>query len=255
VRFLRHSKYSTVRATDELKYYLSCPKKYPEYFGYFDVREPKLFEMLDSNVAHLMPDIDADGCRIFIFRMVCLDTENVTFVESQKLLLTLCEIAANMEEVQIAGMKIIVDLSNVSIKLFKWPTLKDYKKFGELLQNPFWFRLKAFYILNLPSFGFHISNFLLKFTSEKMKKRIKFIRDKSELKDHIDVNLLTQDYDGKVSIEECRKFVNKLLNEMQDKILLLNKIDADFENIDREATASSEFEYGSMGSFRKLEID
>jgi hypothetical protein len=88
-----------------------------------------------------------------------------------------------------------------------------------------------------------------------MKKRIKFIRDKSELKDHMDVNLLTQDYDGKVSIEECRKFVNKRLDEMQDKIMLLNKIDADFENIDREATASSEFEYGSMGSFRKLEID
>ncbi len=83
------------------------------------------------------------------------------------------------------------------------------------------------------------------------------MRDKSELKDHMDVNLLVEDYDGTVTIEQSRNYVNELLDKWEDAVSLVGQIDAKFENIesDREAGGSSEFEFGAMGSFRKLEID
>jgi hypothetical protein len=254
VRFLRLSKYSTVKATEKLKFYLSCPKRYPECFGCFDVRQPKLLEMLHSNVAHIMPEVDNDGCRIFVIRIAYLDIENVTFLDAQRHSFLISEIGGNMEEIQIAGVKIIIDYSGVPMKYLNWLTPKDYKRLCELQQHPVWFRVKAVYIINLPSFGFHIANFLREFTSKKMKDRTKIIRDKNDLKDHMDVNLLLEEYDGKVSIEDCRKYANELLDEMQDKVLLLDKIEADFEDIG-EACSRSEFEFGPMGSFRKLEID
>jgi hypothetical protein len=255
VRFLRHSKYSLVRATEELKCYLSCPKLYPKSFGSFDVHEPKFSKIFNSNIFLVMPDVDADGCRIAIHHAANLNIDNVSFEEFLKFMFTLEETVSNMEEAQIAGVKLILDYSGTSMKHFSLLKPSDYRSMGKVIKNPQWYRLKAAYVLNLPSYAVHIANFLMKFVNEKMKERIKFIMDKSELEDHMDVNLLTQEFGGKVSIEESQNYMKKLLEEMQDKILLLNKIDADFEDIDREATGSSEFEFGPMGSFKKLEID
>jgi hypothetical protein len=203
----------------------------------------------------MMPEADADLCLIVICRFAYLDTENVSFVDLQRLIFTFEEIAANMEEAQIAGVKLIMDFSNVTMKFFNWLTLKDYARIGEMLKSPQWFRLKAIYNLNLPSFADHFANFLLKFAKEKMKERIKFIRNKSELENHMDVDVLLQEFDGKYSIEDSLGYTMKLLEEMQDKILHLDQIDADFEDIDRKTTGSSEFEFGPTGSFKKLEID
>jgi polyhydroxyalkanoate synthesis regulator phasin len=90
-----------------------------------------------------------------------------------------------------------------------------------------------------------------------MRERVKFLKDKSELKDHMDVNLLVEDYDGKVTIEQSRNYVNEMLDKWEDAVSLVGQIDAEFENIesDREAGGSSEFEFGPIGSFKKLEID
>jgi hypothetical protein len=136
-----------------------------------------------------------------------------------------------------------------------WLRLEDYVRIGEMLKNPLWFRLKFIYVLNLPSFAVHFANFLMKFVNDKMKERIKFIMDKSKLKDHMDVNRLLQECIGKVSIDESQNYMKKLLEEMQDKILFLHQIDADFEDIDRKTFGQSEFEFGPTGSFKKLEID
>jgi hypothetical protein len=255
VRFLRHSKYSIVRATKELQFYLSCPKRYPEYFENFDVDDAKFSAIYDSNCALMMPDVDADGCRIAIFRVACVDTEQVSGFDIRRLIIMVDEIYANMEEIQIAGLKVIWDFSNVSTKFVKLWTPREYKSLVKSLQVPLWYRLKVCYIVNVPSFAVHISNFLMKFASEKMKKRIKIIRNKSELKDHIDVDRLLQEYGGKVSIEESRTYLKELLEEMRDNVSYLDKIDADFDDTTEETSNSSEFEFGPIGSFKKLEID
>jgi hypothetical protein len=118
VRFLRHSKYSLVRATEELKYYLSCPKLYPECFGSFDVHEPKFSAIVDSDFALFMPEVDDDGCRIVALHVDDLDIDNVSFVDLQRFLFTFEEIFAKMEEAQIAGVKLILDFSGTSMKFF-----------------------------------------------------------------------------------------------------------------------------------------
>ncbi len=254
MRFLRHSKYSIVRAREELQFYLSCPKRHPEYFGNFDVNEAKLSALCESNFALIMPEVDEDGCRILILRAACVDTEEVSGNDIRRLFFMFDEIEANMEEIQIAGLKVIFDMSN-SMKFLSVLTPRDYKSLARSLQTPHWIHLKAFYILNLPSFAVHISNFLIKFVKEKMKKRIKFIRNKIELKDHIDVTRLLEEYGGKVTIEESRTYLKELLEEMRDKISYLDKIDADFDDTAEETSNSSEFEFGPIGSFKKLEID
>jgi hypothetical protein len=91
-----------------------------------------------------MPDVDADGCRLCIYRLAYLNTEKVTFVDLQRLIFIVSEIASNMEEVQIAGVNIIVDYSNVTVEFLKWLTLKDYKILGEMVRKSRWYRLKAY---------------------------------------------------------------------------------------------------------------
>jgi hypothetical protein len=202
-----------------------------------------------------MPEVDADGCRIVICHIAYLDINNVSFVDLQRFFFTFEEIFSNMEEAQIAGVKLVLDYSNVTMKFFNRLRLEDYVRIGEVLKNPLWVLSKAIYVLNLPSFAGHIANFIMKFASEKMKERIKFIRNKSELEEHMDVDVLLQEYGRKVSIEEAQNYMKKLLEEMQDKILLLHQIDADFADIDRKTFGQSELEFGPTGSFKKLEID
>jgi hypothetical protein len=48
--------------------------------------------------------------------------------------------------------------------------------------------------------------------------------------------------------------VLSVLDEMQDKIFLLDQIDTDYE-FGRETSGNSEFEFAPMGTFKKLEID
>jgi hypothetical protein len=255
VRFLRVSKYSLTRATKELQAHLTNRKKYADYFGSFDVNQSRLAAILDANFILVTPKTDSDGCRVVFARPGLLNFDEFSNIDFMRSIFAMAEIVANMEEVQIVGLKLIIDLSNTTMKTFGQLSAKNYRDMGELFRSS-WFRMKIGYIVNAPKFAAHVVNFLVGFCKPKVKNRLRFLIGPDELKQHIDGNVLPQEYGGIVSIEDCRVYLKDLLQEMREKLLQFSEIEAEFEDsFGERAGGSGELEFGAIGSFRKLELD
>jgi hypothetical protein len=99
-------------------------------------------------------------------------------------------------------VKILFDYSETHLNLFGLLSFTDHKNLTEILMKVVPFRVKAIFILNLPSFAQHILEFALKFLSKKMKERVTLLKDASELKNYVDVSLLPKEYNGNNSMED-----------------------------------------------------
>jgi superfamily I DNA/RNA helicase len=202
-----------------------------------------------------MPNVDADGCRIIVVRPALVESDDYSSIDVSRLTFSFLEILANMEETQIAGVKVIYDYTNVTMKFFRKFSSKNFRNLSVMLRSPLWFRVKVLYFLNLPKFAVQIINFFIGFLKEKLKKRVVFMENQ-RLENCVDKNALLQEYGGNVSIEDSEIFLKHLFLEMRDNVRLLGEIDADFgDNFEAVASGSEDFDFGVTGSFRKLEID
>jgi hypothetical protein len=140
--------------------------------------------------------------------------------------------------------------------LLTYLTLSDFKNIIHLLAHVLPLRLKAFYIVGLPSFARQLLNWGLTFVHKKLKKRVFFVKDFEELKDFVDFQLLPLEYGGKLPIQEHVNFLKENLLEHRDSILKAIDIDADLKkNLTVEEISEPEIDLGIAGNFRKLEID
>jgi hypothetical protein len=255
LRFLRAKKYSILKATQALENYLLSPRICPNYYKSLDVLDPTLSALYDTGCFLLSPGRDADGCRFVVERPAVIDAEKFTFLDWIRAAFLLAECGLDNEETQISGIKFLLDYSGIQLNFLGMISFTDIKNFLEIVMSSMAYRIKAIYLLNMPSIVVHIHEFAMKFVSKKLKKRIILVKDVSELKNYMaDVSLLPEEYGGKFSIEDSLKFTKEYLLENRQSVLLLNEMDVDL--VDRGAAKSDgSLGFGAEGSFRKLEID
>jgi hypothetical protein len=118
--------------------------------------------LLDAGFCLFSPENDADGCRIVLSRPAVIDVEKFTGLNAIRAISIFYECITDVEEVQISGLKIIIDFSETHLNLFGLFSFTDYKNLADMFMNSIPFRVKAIFILNLPSFahfGIHHENF------------------------------------------------------------------------------------------------
>jgi hypothetical protein len=213
-------------------------------------------KILDSGYGLIMPERQKDGSRIILQRPKFIDAEKLNPTELVRkaianTMLLICE-----NETQIAGVISIFDMTDFPKNLLTYLTLSDFKNIIHLLAHVLPLRLKAFYIVGLPSFARQLLNWGMAFVHKKLKKRVFFVKDFEELKNFVDFQLLPLEYGGKLPIQEHVSFLKENLLKHRDLILKAIDIDADLEkNLTVDEISEAEIDLGIAGSFRKLEID
>lgn len=115
-------------------------------------------------------------------------------------------------------------------------------------------RQKGNYVMNLPSYANFMIEIFKQLMSEKLNKRLFIIKNSDELKKHIDPSLLPIEFGGtKTEAQMLAEFL-KFRDEKQDLLRQLFDFKVDWNKVPPEKFLSTD-EHGTVGSFRKLEID
>lgn len=234
---------------------MSNPQIYPQYFSNMNPIHPKMSELVDSGYMLLMPERDPEtGCRVVMLRPANLNVEKFASSDYFKLSSLISEVLCDEEETQICGLKFIVDFSNTPLKFFTMFSLSDLKNLASLSQSSLAVRQKGHYVLNLPTYANSVLQFIKSLLSEKLKKRIFFLNDVEELKNHLDVGILPEEYGGKIKVEDATKYLKEQFKENYEMINWLNLMEIDITK-ESNRNRDSDLDSSTMGSFRKLEID
>jgi hypothetical protein len=162
------------------------------------------------------------------------------------------QILISEEETQIAGVIGIFDLTKFPKRLLTFLTISEIKNMIYLLGHVMPIRLRAIYIVGLPSFASQIFEIGSGLMNKKLKNRITLLKDYEALKNYVDVDLLPLEFGGKIPIQEMIRGLGDDLMNCREDILLINDVDVDLyghtKNPNRIGTRPTE-------NFRKLEFD
>lgn len=257
--FLRAKKYSLEKAVKLMKYFLLCPTNFPQYFKNLDVTDPSMITIVKTGLVLVMPERDEDGCRILMYRPGLIDPKQFPVDDCFKIQIAVLEYLLSEEETQVAGVVSIYDFANFPKSLLTYLSFSDYRNIFYLLVNVLPLRLKAFYIVGLPPFARQFFEWGIGFMHTKLKERLKFVSDFEELKKFVDIQLLPEEYGGKISIQENIKYLQENLQKNRERILLLNDVDAEFErkkpSSKKDKNIKRDADLVTPGSFKKLQID
>jgi hypothetical protein len=122
------------------------------------------------------------------------------------------------------------------------------------LDNHLSFRMQGIYIVNLPSFGQFLLNFILSMATEKIRKRFLVMENCEDVKQFIDPKILPREYGGDLSFKESIDDLWKLYEKHREEFAKFVEFDFDCSKIPQswwlEGSGKEQ-----VGSFRQLEID
>jgi hypothetical protein len=249
-------KYSFLGATKRLEDFLKAVKAHPDYFKNVNANDEKIGKLIDSGYLVLFPNRDKEGCRLVMLRPKAFDLESFDAPHSIILNILLFESILNEPETQICGIKYIVDFSDLPMNYLGYFSIAEYKHFMNILQNVMPARVKGIYLMNLPGFANTILQFLIGLLTDKLRKRVHFLKSTEELKTKFDPSLIPKEYGGKVSIQEMTDQQKIFFKSQRSSTLETFDCDIDEKLILANSSSSSnEIDAGTSGIFRKLEID
>jgi hypothetical protein len=231
-------------------------KTHPDYFKNVDANDEKIGKLIDSGYLVLFPNRDEEGCRLMMLRPKAFDLDTFNAPHSIGLHILLFESILNEPETQICGIKYIVDFSDLPMNYLGFFSIAEYKHFLNILQNVMPARVKGIYLMNLPSFANAVLRFVIGLLTNKLRKRVHFLKSTEELKTKFDPSLIPEQYGGKVSIQEMTDQQKIFFQSQRSSTLETFDCDTDEKLILANTSSSNnEIDAGTTGSFRKLEID
>ncbi|XP_058835777.1 retinaldehyde-binding protein 1-like [Topomyia yanbarensis] len=255
LRFLRVKKFSVIRACEMLEKYLTMRQTYPKWCRNLDPLDKDLQEVLDY-CALLPVGRDSEGriVLIGIVRNFNAQKHNSDFMIRLNMLVT--ESLFDDEANQIAGFTHVFDNSDMSMAHVTCWTMENLTGYLRSVTNCVPARLKQNHFVNVPGFAAQISKYCLTFASEKLKSRIYCHRSVTELKKNIDVDLLPEEYGGKIPLTELNEHFKKYLLQKRDMLLALDEMEIQLGEQAEPTHGNVDMaDSGVAGSFRKLQID
>ncbi|CAD5126565.1 DgyrCDS14660 [Dimorphilus gyrociliatus] len=212
LKFLRARKFNTERAEELIIKYYTIRGSNPKFCS--KVYPSMMEDIIVKNMACVLPGRTEDGCAVYIFRPGKWDpaVHDISCLFKMHLL-SLEWIIESFEDIQVHGVKIVGDLSDMG-----WNHVKNFSReyaglVTSLFQDGFPARVKGMNIVNEPSFFGYLFAIVKPFMKSKFLSRMHFhAYDLHSLHNSIPKSILPEHLGGDAGDWDdlCADFCTKL---------------------------------------------
>ncbi|XP_050092564.1 clavesin-2-like [Anopheles aquasalis] len=257
LRFLRTKKYSFIHASQMLERYLACREVHPQWFKGLDIEDREMRDLVEAGFLYPLLEKDARGRTMIFGDAGTLNPKIYTIGHGCRMHMLVGETLYDDASVQCAGFVLVYDLTGITMGLLGLVTLNDIRDLATYLNNAVPMRIQELHFVNTPSLALKVANFTMAILNEKLRNRISCHRNWEELHKKIDKRLMPQEYGGLIPKEKHIEAFKEQCRLHRNQMLALDKLnyevsrDASY----RKKSEAGEIEKGTIGSFRKLQLD
>ncbi|XP_061392144.1 uncharacterized protein LOC133327637 [Musca vetustissima] len=258
IQFLRGCKYSLERAKEKIERYYTIRTKFPDKLGIYDVDNERFRETARLGCFTTLPvPLNETGCRILMYHFSYNPLEFTPVELFHPGVAIYDYLMIDDPYACICGTAFILDMAKATMTHFLHVNFPLLKIMVTYLEKSLPMRIKALYLVNIPSTANNFLKMFLPLFSEKLRKRIFLCGSLDELKQHIPLKYLPKYYGGEngtmeehiqsldAKFDEYREYFKENAKYGTDETLRQgNAFDADEDNL-----------FGMGGSFRKIEVD
>ncbi|RVE47536.1 hypothetical protein evm_007795 [Chilo suppressalis] len=249
-RYVIRSKGSVERAKDHLDKMCASRTLVPHFFSDCDVNSPYLANIEDI----FLPKLTKDYYRVYFVQNCEREFTHELFNALYK------RIVYKMEYICMhdyaCGIIIVADLRKANLfELVKHINITDLAHWLNLLLGGFGFRLKGFYFITTSKFVDSLLTIMKSIASKKIGERIQVLKNIEELHDHVDKDILPEEYGGtEVSRKALHEKWQNVIGSEEYK-LDMDKINEAKTNEELRLKDSQNYQMGLPGTFRSLKVD
>lgn len=264
LRFLRARKHSQLLAKETLENYWTIKTKCPEWFANIDPAEPILQELMRKCFYYCSKKRDSQGRRIVIEQLGNLDIELVKKkygVDNVfRTMVLICDWLNRDENVQVNGLSVFIDLTNVTMKHhLTLMNMENGKKMMQFYQNSLPGRMKGLHMYNEPPFFDALWELFKPLMREKSRNRMCLHgKNMANVYEKIEMSVLPEeylpdDYTGP-SAGPAKQIVEEMIEDMMKPEFreYMKELSGDKYGVDLDRKKQS---IPTVASFRKLNID
>ncbi|XP_040152377.1 retinaldehyde-binding protein 1-like [Anopheles arabiensis] len=229
LRFLRFRQFSVPMACEALEQYLTMREMYPSWFKNLDTSNDKMKELFNCGATSIMGQ-DSNGRTVVFFRIARFVPEMFEPPVGGIFIALLIEAMLEWEEVQIGGLQVMVDYTDMDLKLFeKWGS-SELKLIMEAYTRWYPMRYNDTHAAKLPKKALPVIEKILSFTNPKIRERINCYANVSEMEKHFEPSMAPKGYGGNVDLDgELNPAMWKRIEQQRDVILGLDRMEIDYD--------------------------
>ncbi|XP_055533521.1 clavesin-1-like [Wyeomyia smithii] len=258
LRFLRTKKYNFINSCKMLERFLAARVLHKKWFSRLDVEEPELGALIDSGYLFPLPERDSKGRTLIFSESSGVDPNKFTGAHACRIHMLMAEVLHDVNEVQCAGFVLIYDFSKITLAHLNIVSFNEIRMLTRVLNNATPMRTQEVHFVNTPPAALTVANFALQLANEKLRNRVFCHRNWEELYAKVDKNLLPKEYGGKIPQAELIDNFKQLCRELRPKLLAHDEMYMEVSEGSeywRESSNTSELDSGTIGTFRRLQVD
>ncbi|XP_055607394.1 retinaldehyde-binding protein 1-like isoform X1 [Uranotaenia lowii] len=257
LRFLRMRKFSLPRAQETLERYLAMRQTFPQWFQKLDPLDPVTEQVLSDHQFQNLGQ-DSRGRTVLMMKLKTFNVEKFNSIQQCRDLQLCIETLADEERTQIGGYVAILDYADVTMRHIAAWSLTDVKNIMNCVNHSLPVRIREIHAVGLPKIAVAISELAKACLSQKLRDRIYCHKSMEDAKKHLEVKMLTTDYEGGTQDpKELKRAYLEQVRAKREELLLLDQMEIDAERYKSlwHLTTDDSIESGVAGSFRKLNVD
>ncbi|XP_049293763.1 alpha-tocopherol transfer protein-like [Anopheles funestus] len=229
LRFLRFRQFSVPMACEALERYLTMREMYPSWFKNLDASSEKMKELFMGGATSIVGQ-DSKGRTVVLFRIARFVPEMFEPPTGGIFIALLIEAMLEWEEVQIGGLQVMVDYTDMDLKLFeKWGS-SELRLIMEAYSRWYPMRYNDTHAAKLPKKALPIIEKILSFTNPKIRERINCYANVSEMEKHFEPTMAPKGYGGTVDLDgDVNPAMWKRIEQQRDVILGLDRMEIDYD--------------------------
>ncbi|CAB3220462.1 unnamed protein product [Arctia plantaginis] len=251
--FVRGCRMDLDRARTKLEAYCLARARCRDLFEHLSLSVPPLSNVCKFMDIVVLPKLTDEGYRVTIFRIKAEYPEGTTDIANTARAVLLLSDARMHDEHLIAGDVFVYEVSQVrgSIVAHVAAAINTVRRAIHLAQAAYPQRLKRIHVVGSPPFLASSLALTRNCVNEKIRRRYYLHPKLDELKDHIPARVLPREWGGEEeSIELLGKKWRRRVDEISPYLRILN------EACNIAPTPLNDVDiYGTVGAFRKLDID
>ncbi|KAG6446843.1 retinol-binding protein pinta [Manduca sexta] len=251
--FVRGCRMDLDRARSKLEAFCLARARHSDLYEHRSFTEPPLNDICKFMDIATLPKLTDDGLRVTIFRIKAGYPESSADVSAAVRAVLLISDVRMRDEVLITGDVFIYEVSQVRGSLVPRvaAAASAIRRGIQLAQSAYPQRLKRIHVVGAPPFLASSLQLMRSCVNEKIRRRYYLHAKVDELLEHISASVLPQEWGGEeepidVLVRKWRQRIDESREFLRDLNELCCAVPAQI--------ADAEV-YGTMGSFRKLDID